>query len=250
MNAADVIAALGIPSDARVDRRVPKSLLGEHGAVTAAGRRAINEGTDEIQWVASLKPSNCAVPAYSDDVRQYLEIAVLQLRMRSGAKSPRLTELTHRAIPYPLLLVSEIGADIELSVAHKRMSLAAAGAMVLDGDVVVTSVDAVTAHADAAARAMALGVERWSSLLALYRRWVDVLVALHVARSTGTFRLAAGADETAARRMALAEIDRLEKEMRGVKAQSQRETQMARRVDLNLELKRLEAARDAAWKQL
>jgi hypothetical protein len=39
----EAIAALDLPAAARVDRRVPKSLLLEHGAPTAADKRHIND---------------------------------------------------------------------------------------------------------------------------------------------------------------------------------------------------------------
>ncbi len=76
-----VIAALALPAEARVDQRVPKKLLMEQGAPTAADKRQIQDGIEELRWVAALKPSNIGVPAYRDDVREYLEIAVLSVRL-------------------------------------------------------------------------------------------------------------------------------------------------------------------------
>ena len=62
-----------------VDRRVPKSLLIENGAPTAADRRRIREGIEELRWVASLKPTTIGVAEYRDETREYLEISVLKL---------------------------------------------------------------------------------------------------------------------------------------------------------------------------
>ena len=42
MNVDNLIAALNLPPEARVDRRVPKTLLVENGAPTAADKRRIN----------------------------------------------------------------------------------------------------------------------------------------------------------------------------------------------------------------
>ncbi|HEY5492942.1 MAG TPA: DUF4391 domain-containing protein [Gemmatimonadaceae bacterium] len=44
MNAADLLTALDLPADSRVNQRIPKKLLLENGASTAADRRQINEG--------------------------------------------------------------------------------------------------------------------------------------------------------------------------------------------------------------
>ena len=48
MSAAAIIAALALPPEARVDERVPKKLLVEQGAPTAADKRQIQDGIEEL----------------------------------------------------------------------------------------------------------------------------------------------------------------------------------------------------------
>ena len=81
------------------------------------------------------------MPEYRDDVREYLEIAVLRLTLRAGAKAARLVELVHRAVPYPVLLSTEQGERAGLSLAHKRWSQGEAGKTVLEGEVVAVEWD-------------------------------------------------------------------------------------------------------------
>ena len=109
MNVAALVDALALPPDARVDQRVPKKLLLEQGAPTAADKRQITGGIEEMLWIAALKPTNIGVPEYRDAVRECLEIAVLTVALRPAAKPTRLVELIHRAIPYPVVLVAEHG---------------------------------------------------------------------------------------------------------------------------------------------
>ena len=92
MNAEALLAALDLPAGSRVDQRVPKKLLLENGAPTAADKRHINEGIEEFMWLAALKPTTIGVPEYRDDVREYLEVAVLRLTLRAGAKATRLVD--------------------------------------------------------------------------------------------------------------------------------------------------------------
>ena len=115
-----VVEALALPPEARIDRRVPKKLLIEQGAPTVADKRAIQDGIDELQWLAVLKPTTIAVPTFRDDMREYLEIAVVAVAFRAAAKSARLTELVHRAIPYPVVLITSDADGVAMSVAHKR----------------------------------------------------------------------------------------------------------------------------------
>lgn len=251
MNGNTLIEALDLPASSRVNQRVPKKLLLENGAPTAADKRLINDGIEELLWLAALKPTTIGVPAYRDDVREYLEIAVLRLTLRAEAKATRLVERVHRAIPYPLLLLTEQadhGAQHGLSAAHKRWSQGEAGKTVLEGEVVAAEWDA--GHDGkrwpAFCDALALGRQPHTTLQALYQGWIDTLLALQAARVTGAFAVAADADHAALRCDALQECARLDAEVARLRATAAREKQMARRVELNLKLKRVEAAQAAA----
>lgn len=249
---SSLIAALDLPAGSRVDQRVPKKLLLENGAPTAADKRFINDGIEELLWLAALKPTTIGVPEYRDEVREYLEIAVLRLTLRATAKTTRLVELVHRAVPYPLLLLTEQDDRAGLSAAHKRWSQGEAGKTVLEGDIVAAEWDTEydgepwTAFRDA----LALGKQPRTTLYLLYQGWIDTLLALQAARLTGAFSVAVNAEHAALRRDALQECTRLDAEIARLRATAAKEKQMARRVELNLELKRVEAAKIAARTKL
>jgi len=248
----DVIAALALPADTRVERRVPKKLLLEQGAPTAADKRQIQDGIEELTWVAALKPNNIGVPAFRDAAREYLEIAVLTATLRDIAKASRLTELIHRAIPYPVVLVSAQGNGQSLSLAHKRWSQGEAGAVVIE-EVRRTGPlrsDSPAANDAAFLSSLALSGLHAGDLSALYQGWIDRVIAFEAAAITGSFAVPETADRSAVRREALAIHARLLRDIATMRAQAQRETQMNRRVELNLAIKRLEAELAAAAKEL
>lgn len=248
----ELISALDLPAGSRVDQRIPKKLLLENGAPTSADKRIINDGIEELFWLAALKPTTIGVPEYRDDVREYVEIAVLRFTLRNGAKATRLVELMHRAVPYPLVLLTEQGERYGLSAAHKRWSQGEAGKTVLEGDIVAAAWDTERdgEHWPAFRNALALGQQPRTTLYALYQGWIDTLLALHAARVTGAFAVVGNAEHAAARRDALQECARLDAEITRLRAAAAKERQMARQVALNLELKRVEAAQAAARSKL
>lgn len=251
MTADEVIAALDLPPAARVDRRVPKTLLLEHGAPTAGDKRRIGEGIEQIQWVAALKPTTIGVAAHRDEAREYLEIAVLRLTLRDGAALPRLVELLHRAVPYPVLAVTEAGERLNLSLAHKRRSQGEAEKFVLDeAPFAVDAPGDGDPHGPAFAAALALARQPRTSLLPLYQGWLDALLALQAARRTGRFALPSTPEARAERLAALRDCGRLDAEAARLRAVATREKQVPRQVELNLELQRVEAARAAALTRL
>jgi hypothetical protein len=253
MTMQDIIQAMDLPESCRVDRRVPKKLLLENGALTAADKRLIAEAIEEIHWVAALKPNTIGVATYRDDLREYLEIAVLTLTLRTTAgkatNAIRLAELVHRAVPYPVLLLLQAAQTLTLSLAHKRWAQNEAGKFVLDGGVVSVSpaADAPSASAlSAFTQDLALTRQPRTTLLGLYQGWIDSVQALLAARWTGTFTVAGSEHQAAARRQALQDCERLEIEVARLRTQATREKQMARQVALNLALKRVEAELTAA----
>jgi hypothetical protein len=270
LSAQTLIHALRLPEGCRVDQRIPKKLLLENGAFTAADKRLITEAIEEIQWIAALKPNTIGVPDYRDTLREYLEIAVLAVTVRGVVKPAshsRLAELVHRAVPYPVLLLLIEGQSLTLSLAHKRWAQNEADKVVLDGSLISVTVSASLSEVNAAdashpdpaeaaqtesAFIQSLSVTRQpqATLHALYQGWVDCVQALLAARLTGSYQTPTTPEQAAARRQALADCERLEAEVSRLRAQALREKQLARQVELNLTLKRVQAELAAARRQL
>jgi hypothetical protein len=253
----DLILALALPEGCRVDQRVPKKLLVENGAATSADKRLINDGIEDIQWVAALKPNTIGVPAYRDDLREYLEIAVLAVTPRAAesrhGKDSRLAELVHRAVPYPVLLLLDAGPRVTLSLAHKRWSHNEAGKVVLDDSVVAAHLpdEAPTAAAMRAFMdALALTGQPRSSLYGLYQGWMDSVHALLAAKLTGNYQTAQSPEHAVARRQALQACQRLEQDAARLRAQAAKEKRLARQVELNLALKQVQHQLAAVREQL
>ena len=265
MNRTDVVNALCLPDSARVGQRVPKKLLLENGAPTASDKRLITDAIEEIQWLAALKPNTIGVPEYRDTQREYLEIAVLAVTLRGAIKPTslsRLVELVHRAVPYPVLLLLVDEPTLILSLAHKRWAQNEAGKIVLDGDLMSASLPCTasgTTEADTKARpeaehafvqSLAIARQPQASLHALYQGWIECVQSLHAARRTGSYQAAATPEQAAARRQALVDCQRLEGEISRLRTQAAKEKQLARQVELNLTLKRIQAELAAAQQQL
>lgn len=240
MTVADAIAALALPPESLVEQRVPKKLLVEHGAPTAADKRQINDGVDELFWVAALKPTTIGVPEYHDGTRDVLEIAVLSVTLRSEAKAARLVELIHRAIPYPVFLATAQANTVSLSLANKRLAQNEAGRFVLDGPPITCSLESSAPVAGLLA-GLSLAQQPREHLFALYNGWIASVEAILAAKISGSMASVADPGAQEARRQALADHARLQRDIATLRAQAAKEKQMNRRVELNLKLKRLEA---------
>jgi hypothetical protein len=248
---ANLIAALAIPPDAHVDQRVPKKLFMEQGAPTAADKRHLQNGIEEVTWLAALKPANIGVSSFRDEFREYLEIAVLSTILRTQAKTLRIIELMHRAIPYPLVLLVAHDEAATISLAHKRASHAEGGKVVLKDKVVSATLAAQPCDVESAfLKSLPLADQPSQNLFTLYQGWIDCVVALAAARLTRSFAPSLSAEAAAARQAALDDYARIQREITGLRAQAAKEKQINRRVELNLSIQRLETRLAAAKEML
>ena len=273
LSSEQLISALCLPAEATVGQRVPKKMLAENltsrGTATSADRKLLQEQLAEVTWVAALKPTNAGVPVYQDEVRSYVELAVLNVRLRAASQLDpnlakvsssvaRLAELVHRAIPYPVLLILDDGARLYLSLVHIRWAQKAADKAVLDGDLIqgvfvhngspaasVMDADTVNAFINA----MDLSKQPRTDLLTLYQGWMDTLSAWQAAAVTGRCGCVSPQQATA-RRAALRRCHELDAQISSLRAAASKEKQMARQVAVNLEIKALMTERQQAANSL
>lgn len=245
MIVADILAALQLPNSANVDQRVPKKLLIENGANSASDKRQINEGIEEIFWVAAIKPTLVGVPEYRDEWHEYLEIAVISLTLRPDAKPSRIKELAHRAIPYPVWLLILQDGHVTISLAHKRWAQNEMNKVVLEGEVVEICFECqskVTTEAEKEfLNVLSISNQRRTNLRDLYQGWIDTLLAMQAALLTGVFVQTKTTEQALLRREALENYEILKRQITTLRSRAKREHQINRRVELNMEIKRLES---------
>lgn len=240
---ADLIAAFDLPAVALVNQRVPKKLLVENGAPTTADQKLIQDGIEEITWVAALKPASIGVPEYRDEQRAYLELAVLLVDLREAGKVSRLAELIHRAIPYPVLLILADSGGLMLSLAHIRWAQKEADKTVLDGEPSMVRLSGEASSGLIAQhdflQALSLRNQPRADLHALYQGWLDTLTALQAAAITGRFATSENAEQAGARRVALHRCREIDGEVARLRLAAAKEKQIARQVAVNMEIKAL-----------
>ena len=236
---------LAIPDACHLGKRVFKKLFHDNAKLGVTDKKALREDIDTITWQYTLKPNTIAIRPYEDDDREYHEIAILQVDLKTLKRTGRIAEIIHRAIPYPLVVVFVFETTCALSLAHKRFSQAETGAIVaeefLTTDWIDLSPGSPTATQQAFLDSLAITSLPQMHFFAFYSALMDRVIALDCARLTGEYRLEAAAERRETRRKRLADCHEIEVRIADTRAKANRESQVDRLVDLNLEIKRLEA---------
>ena len=235
---------LAIPDTCHLGKRVFKKLFHQNAKLGVTDKKTMRDDIDTITWVYTLKPSTIPIHAYQNGEREYDEIAVLQVNLKTLNRTGRIAEIVHRAIPYPLVVVFVFGASCAISLAQKRFSQAEKGAIVAEEFVTTEWIGlgpgSPTPVQQAFLDSLAVTELPQTHFYAFYSALMDRLIALDCARLTGEYRIAAAAERREARRERLAQCHELEVRIAETRAAAKREKQINRLADLNVEIRRLQ----------
>src|SRR5690606_17227321 len=81
-----------------------KKMFQEHADLDAKDKKALKDDVDKIRWLYTLKPTTINIAPYSDDLRDYGELAFLQVELSNTKNAERIGHLINRAIPYPVVI--------------------------------------------------------------------------------------------------------------------------------------------------
>ena len=236
-------AAMSMPDSCQLGKRVFKKLFIENGTLTAADKRAFTDDIDTIVWEYTLKPSTLPIKGYEDDEREYHEVAVIQVNLKTDKRTRRICEVVHRTVPYPIFLVLVLPPRLAVSVAQKRFSRAEHGAIVAEEIRLTPWIDGGDPNPihRQFIESLALQTLPQTDFFALYSGLVDRVAGLEAARLSGEFRLGTSPQQAKQRLDRLADCRGIEQEIAELRAALKKETHFNRQVELNTRIKSLEA---------
>lgn len=232
---------LDIPDACHVGNRVYKKLFYENIRINAPDKKAFSEDIVGIEWRYALKPETIQIARYEDEEREYHEIAVIQVTLKSPNRYKRIADIIQRAIPYPVVLVFLHESRILINLASKRINRADAGKIMVEAFYSSPWIDP-----DSPDRLQGEFLESCivSNLpFTHFRDFHDGLIrrilALNCGAFTGEYTLEDHISiEERIKRLEI--LHALEQKIAGLKKKLKSESQFNRQVDLNVEIKRLE----------
>ena len=239
---------LAIPEQALIKARVYKKQLLENADLTITDRKWVNDDIETIDWRYSLKPATVAIPKYEDTEREYIEIALLHIALKSPTHVKRLGEVVQRTIPYPLIIVFEHEQALHINLADKRISRADSSKLTVahfyESGWLNTRLQADSQIHQAFLASFQFNQFDQQDLHRHYQSLIACFNALDAAKLIGKYTLASGsqADKLLAdksRQEHLQTIKQLDTQLVSIKAAVKAESQFNCKLALNVQIKQL-----------
>lgn len=228
----DTYDFLNIPDSCFIGNTIYKKLFYESADLSTSDKSLFTDTISKITWINCLKPETINIPAYKDEVRDYPEVEVIEVLVHKDYKLKRIAEIIMRTIPYPMVLIFKLEAKRKLYVAHQRTNQNDSSKNTIEEFIATDWLDS-----DSALFAkLDIKQMRFANFYALYSDIVDTISIYNLSTIIPTDDNITGAE---ARELS-AQIEDIEQEITSLRTRLKKESQFNRRMELNIEIKRLE----------
>ena len=248
----DYLNQLNIPEKCKVDRTVFKKLFeqandGHKNILDAKDRECLKKDISKITWLYSFKPSTINIPAYQNEIREYLEVTVLLVEVEDKKNIERIQQFFNRCIPYPLVILFHFENEdmdcLSFGVIHKRTNQSDKEKWVLEESIISPwlNLAQLSVVEQNFFESMQIPQLSFQSFYHFYDSIKERLIALQCAGYSRSFDLSLKVDDCSTERRvsALKALNELEKRKIEISNKLKKEKQLGRQVELNVQLHKL-----------
>ena len=228
----DTYDFLNIPGSCFIGNTIYKKLFYENADLSTSDKSLFTDTINKVTWLYCLKPETINIPAYKDELRDYPEIEVIEVLVHKDYKLKRIAEIIMRTIPYPMLLIFKWEDKKQLYVAHQRVSQSDSSRNTIEEFI---STDWLDGDSALFAR-LDIRQMRFTNFFTLYSDIVDAISIYNLSAIMPMDENITGAEA----RQLTADIEAIEQEIVSLRSKLKKETQFNRKMELNIEIKRLE----------
>lgn len=264
---------LRLPESTFLGARITKKMLIESNELASSEKKLVTEFIDSIVWRNTLKPDTVNIATYVTEKVEYLEVAVLQviLKEREGSRSQlkNIAKLLHTLIPYPLILFIQLGSELALSLADKRINQADKTKLVVEH--IYSSdwlgMDELSDYENSFLNDFSLANVSSLNYFELYQDFISMLISLQASRVSGVYTPISGSvvdhnkevpediidnqqsiassdssffeKSNEEKTAALLKLESLESELASIRNKLKKETQMNIKIKLNVDARKI-----------
>ena len=227
----DIYKQMDLPVASRLDKIVFKKVFLADAFMSKSDCKLFDNQVERVIWKHSLKPDNCNLRVYKDEVREYPEIEIIEVVLRSEKSVARLAEIILRAIPYPMMLVFHLGEQFQLWMAQERVNQNDVAKNILEETLATDWLS----DADSLWKTLSWKLLAGSDLYTIYTAIYDAVSFEKAKRTLGQINVVSGAEA----RQLLERENIIDRQLAQLRSKLKQETQFRCKLELNMAIKRL-----------
>jgi len=229
-----VLNKLNIPVSCKINRKLFKKQFIENFSLSAVEKKIISEDVENITLEYLLNKDNINIVAFNDEENDYSEIAFIRVELLSNKRVKKLSNIIQN-IPYPLIVVFADENKICINISPKRVNKNDSSKLVVQESYFTEWIDLDNSSEIEQDFLESLEITNhlFTNFYVFYNSYLNKLIAFNASQYTGSLEQS---EET---REVLREIQAVELSVVNIVAKIKKETDIRDKVNLNIELKKL-----------
>ena len=225
---------LHIPSSCKINRKLFKKQFIENFSLSAVEKKIISEDVENITLEYLLNKDNINIIPFSDEENEYSEIAFLRVELLATRRLKKLSNII-QYIPYPLIVVFADENKICINISPKRINKNDSSKLVVEESYFTEWIDLDNSSEIEQEFLESLEIKNhpFTNFYEFYNSYLNKLIALNASQYTGSLEQGKDTKEV------LREIQEVELSVIDIISKIKKETDIRDKVNLNIELKKL-----------
>jgi len=229
-----VLDKLHIPSSCKINRKLFKKQFIENFSLSAVEKKIISEDVENITLEYLLNKDNINIVPFNDEENDYSEIAFIRVELLSSKRVKKLSNIIQN-IPYPLIVVFANENKICINISPKRINKNDSSKLVVEESYFTEWIDLDNSSEIEQGFLESLEIENhpFTNFYEFYNSYLNKLIAFNTSQYTGSLEQSQDTKEL------LREIQKVELSVVDIISKIKKETDIRDKVNLNIELKKL-----------
>jgi len=231
----EICEKFNIPASCKIDKKLYKKQLLENFSLKSDEKRAIKEDVESIELLYLLNSQNINIEPFINDEVDYSEVAYIQLKLLSDKSYKKLAKVI-QMIPYMVVLFISYEDKFCINLSTKRINQNDKTKLIIDEEYITDWIDInnQSQKEQAFLKSLELQNQSFVNFERFYNDLIKKVVALKLSKDSD--RLITPKETS---KETLANITKLEEQIKELKNRIKKETHFNEKVNLNVELKRL-----------
>ena len=229
-----ILDKLNIPASCKINRKLFKKQFIENFSLNANEKKIISEDVENITLEYLLNKDNINITPFNDEDNDYSEIAFIRVELLSTKRLKKLSNII-QYIPYPLIVVYADENNICINVSPKRINKNDSSKLVVEESYFTEWIDLddSTEIEQAFLESLEIKNHPFTNFFEFYNSYVNKLIAFNASHYSGSL------EQSENTRELLAAIQEVESNINDITSKIKKETDIRDKVNLNIELKKL-----------
>ena len=230
----DFFESLCFPASTYVGRKLDKKEFLDNFSLNINERKLLSQAIDRITLENILNKDTINITPYLDVEKDYSEIAVIKVKISNKEKLKSINNIIQQ-IPYSLIVFYIFENELNLCLSPKRINKADSSKLVVEEVHFSKWIDFsnLTDIDKSFLQSLNINNHPFTNLLAFYESFIDKLISFNASKYIGILATSKDIKEI------LEEIQNLEANIVEVKNKIKKETNFNNKVNMNIELKKL-----------